>query len=323
MLIKSGAKVNSKTIKTSIVLSAREAGGVANTTYADCDTPLHIAVKNGQEEATKVLLKYGANVNEKGDNNSTPLHLASLYGHSNIMKILIENKADVHAKNKYDRSPLHYAAEKKTPDAINFLIKHGAKIEDKDEDGNTPLFNAVMYGHNSTIQSLVKEHKANIHAKNKDGNTPLHCAVINDVPEAIKTLVELGADLNAKGYHDYTPLHYAVKNDHYEIVWILLKNGAEANPKDYKNKPLLQKPMHPAVKEALIEHGAEVQAENNDGTKSELPTQVKQSQSNEKSPESNINNRYAMNWGDKNANNANESNDNLLGDAAHIKPPGF
>jgi len=49
-------------------------------------------------EIAELLIKHGADVNAKQENNITPLHLAAKNGQPAMLKLLIDNKADAHAK---------------------------------------------------------------------------------------------------------------------------------------------------------------------------------------------------------------------------------
>jgi ankyrin repeat protein len=56
-------------------------------------TPLHLASFGGSLEVTRLLLSYGANIDEKDGEGKTPFRLASSYGHNEIMRLLLEQGA--------------------------------------------------------------------------------------------------------------------------------------------------------------------------------------------------------------------------------------
>ncbi|KNA20954.1 hypothetical protein SOVF_047660 [Spinacia oleracea] len=74
------------------------------------ETPLHMAAKNGCNEAAKLLLSYGAFVEAKANNGMTPLHLAVW-----------------HSLRSDDCS------------TVNTLLEYNADCSAKDDDGSTPL----------------------------------------------------------------------------------------------------------------------------------------------------------------------------------------
>ena len=56
---------------------------------------LALALKGGNLEFALVLLKHGAQVTVKGNNNSPPLHLVSICGYGGFAGLLLEHYADV------------------------------------------------------------------------------------------------------------------------------------------------------------------------------------------------------------------------------------
>ena len=71
--------------------------------------PLIHAVKYNCVEIVKLLLDYGANVNE---NNGEPLYLAIDYGFIDVFEILLKNGAHADRKRSGDVTFLHFAANK-------------------------------------------------------------------------------------------------------------------------------------------------------------------------------------------------------------------
>lgn len=57
-------------------------------------TPLHQAVVDGNEEAVRLLVSNGCDVNRQDADSWTPLHTACACGHTNISRYLLENGAD-------------------------------------------------------------------------------------------------------------------------------------------------------------------------------------------------------------------------------------
>jgi len=62
------------------------------------DTPLHMAVREGDEAKVRQLLERGANVEERDSIGMTPVHFASIYGHLNVLNILLEHGANINAR---------------------------------------------------------------------------------------------------------------------------------------------------------------------------------------------------------------------------------
>ena len=70
--------------------------------FINLEDQLHLASENGLTEKAKILIRLGADVNAKDQNQRTPLHKASSNVHSEIAEILLQNGAEVNALNEFD-----------------------------------------------------------------------------------------------------------------------------------------------------------------------------------------------------------------------------
>ncbi|XP_039512784.1 ankyrin repeat domain-containing protein 2 isoform X3 [Pimephales promelas] len=72
-------------------------------------TALHWAVKQGRVETVDMMLRSGADVNQRAHGGYTPLHLASLHGHGKIIQLLINNyNAKVNIRDYHGKMAAHY-----------------------------------------------------------------------------------------------------------------------------------------------------------------------------------------------------------------------
>ncbi|MEH1771269.1 MAG: ankyrin repeat domain-containing protein, partial [Nostoc sp.] len=72
------------------------------------ETPLHLAVSQGNKQVVELLIAKGADVNAKNKDGNTPLHLAY---DLDIVKLLIAKGADANAKNNDDMTPAELQAQ--------------------------------------------------------------------------------------------------------------------------------------------------------------------------------------------------------------------
>lgn len=70
-----------------------------------------LATKNCYEDAIKVLLDRGSDINTVDESESTPLHLAAEEDKLNIVQLLLDHGADINATDEFKSTPLHLAAE--------------------------------------------------------------------------------------------------------------------------------------------------------------------------------------------------------------------
>lgn len=114
--------------------------------------PIHYAAEYGDYELVKLLIKKGANVNEKTgtfysgstkDGNLTPLHLALDYGHLEVAKLLIQNGADINAKTYRNYTILTILWKKawltKDKEKLKKEIDYISSLDTNLEFSNNPL----------------------------------------------------------------------------------------------------------------------------------------------------------------------------------------
>jgi ankyrin repeat protein len=84
---------------------------------------------------TEILLEHGVPIVRTG-----ALHTAARYGHLDTMRLLMQYGADVNEvlSGWHSWTPLHFAAFKGEIDAMKLLKHNGARSDLVDADGKTP-----------------------------------------------------------------------------------------------------------------------------------------------------------------------------------------
>ncbi len=77
-----------------------------NTVSLFGDYPINIAATRGDLNEIKLLLKFGANINTKGEHGYSPLHNAVEQGYIDIVQFLVERGANKNILNDDGISPL-------------------------------------------------------------------------------------------------------------------------------------------------------------------------------------------------------------------------
>ena len=245
-------------------------------------TPLIVAVRNGNLDCVKALLKYGAEIEGRGDfmhifeddscpvpynYKCTPLFVAATCGNVEILRFLVENGANVNATDDFGVTPLMAAVENQFLDAVTFLIDQGADVNLQDGSGLTVLHYATEVSIDPSSCLIVKQlinRGANINAVTNDEKlTPLMLACKNKNVSVVNCLLQNGANVVLTSDNGWTALHFVVDefNDSSEILRSLLNNGADVNARSIDNEtPLMVASQSSDVETVtlLIEQGAYV-----------------------------------------------------------------
>lgn len=109
--------------------------------------------------------------------------------------------------------------------ATNSVLSIGCETSspnlfEEDDDGDTILHLAVVGCSIEKVQDLVKI--CDLDAINNMMHTPLHVATMANRPDAIKCLLDQGADIDVHDRQGNTPLHLACQKGFIEIADIIL-----------------------------------------------------------------------------------------------------
>jgi ankyrin repeat protein len=152
------------------------------------NSPLHIAVQYDHEKLVRLLIDFGAEINERNNNNSTPLHFGTCAPTANL---LIDYGADIDAVDNNGNTPLHYACRSGDNKKAECLVENGADVNAADNKHFTPLDCATERCNMSLAHLLIKHGARESwgNHKKKDGVVP----IINreKIPQLIKKVKPL------------------------------------------------------------------------------------------------------------------------------------
>ncbi|XP_014392865.1 PREDICTED: B-cell lymphoma 3 protein, partial [Myotis brandtii] len=172
---------------------------VATRADEDGDTPLHIAVVQGNLPAVHRLVSLfqhgGRELDIYNNLRQTPLHLAVITTLPSVVRLLVMSGASPMALDRHGQTAAHLACEHRSPTCLRALLDSAAP---------------------GTVD---------LEARNYDGLTALHVAVNTECHEAVLLLLERGADIDAVDIKSgRSPLIHAVENNSLSMVQLLLQN---------------------------------------------------------------------------------------------------
>ncbi|WP_338669150.1 ankyrin repeat domain-containing protein [Pseudodesulfovibrio methanolicus] len=115
---------------------------------------LHFALSRHCFKEARLLLDSGVNVNVLGPNRDTPLHQACLAAPRELIAHMLALGAMVNAREKTGLTPLHAAAFRGDPAIVKLLLDAGANPEIEDNNGRTAKDWAVAAHHDEAAGLL-------------------------------------------------------------------------------------------------------------------------------------------------------------------------
>jgi uncharacterized protein len=128
-------------------------------------------------------------------------------------------------------------------------------------DGWTPLHLAAHFGHANAVRWLL-DAGADVRASSRNdlANQPLHAAAAGPAPvELLTMLLDAGADVNARQRGGFTPIQATAQNGNLAATQLLLAHGADSQAHTNDGQTALSFALeggHEAVARLLREHGA-------------------------------------------------------------------
>jgi ankyrin repeat protein len=145
-----------------ILLENHDLTKAINQPNLQLQTPLHLAVQNGNSDYVRFLIDHGADLNAQDLNLRTPLHYAVVLEKDDCFDLLLENeKAFVDAQDCGMKSPLHIAVIEGKPQFAKELFLHHANANLFDKKLNSPVDYATANGNHEIVNILMRR-KENI-----------------------------------------------------------------------------------------------------------------------------------------------------------------
>jgi len=263
VLIEAGADINARTdAGFSPLLFAVRAGDMESSDIllaagADIEvvgargmTPLVLASVSGHEALGIFLLEKGANPNARDQNNAIALHYTALMGLTALNGIRYANYTDHIFRPSLDELAVALLARGSETNVQVVTMPAVGGDRDRTGIGASPLLLAAATP-DPEMMKLFYEAGADPQLATEANLTPLMMAAglsrgqdyteeeMGPALEAVRLLIEWGADVNAANDDGLTAMHGAATNGANEIVRYLVEHGATIDVYDgYQQTPL-------------------------------------------------------------------------------------
>ncbi len=269
-LIMHGADVRARSHAGGVLVNINAGGrglaahGPAKVVEMGGSTPMLFAARVGCIECARALLARGASANDIAPDGNSALVLAAHSGQGAFGVFLLDKDADPNTHGA-GYTALHAAVLRGELDLVKALVTHGANLNAPIENGtplrregpdfalaesmvgSTAFLLAAKYADADMLRALSAG-GADVKVTGKDGSTPLILAagaeqrpgtnsggLVQDeghVEEAVRVMLDLGADVNAANRSGNTALYLAASRGYTSVVQMLADKGANLNVKN-------------------------------------------------------------------------------------------
>jgi len=206
-----------------------------NKPSGDGSTAMLVAIQNGHYDVARYLVEKGGDINKANQKGWTPLYLSVKHRNletgtipvpnqsqaSDFITLLLDRNVDVNARVK-----------------ANTEIRNGQRATWFNEAGATAFVRAALCGDIEMMRKLLAK-GADPKIATEDGTTALmaaagvgysegfiHYRSNEESIEAVKLLLELGADVNAQNQAGLAALHGAAHRAALDEIKLLVEHGA-------------------------------------------------------------------------------------------------
>lgn len=196
------------------------AGAKADATTRHGVTPLALAAQNGNATIVDALLKAGAPAGAAPEGGEPAIAIAARTGKPEVIELLLAHGASPNVRNARNQTPLMFAASQNLAPAVRALIAGGAEVNARTTDGQPPVAAAPQRADLGGSPTTGPQ---------PTGFTPLLWAVRAGAIDAVRVLLDAGADVNDTVSDGQSALVIAAANAHWELADLLLDKGADPN----------------------------------------------------------------------------------------------
>lgn len=227
-----------------VALATLLASSIPSLSHAS-DT-LAEAARTADVEASKLLLKSGADVNLPEPDGTTPLLWAVYHSSPDLVNVLLDAGADANLANDLDITPLLQASRFGNAELVSLLLASGARLVESEPKTETPLMAAARAGSVDAVQLLL-DAGADPNAREPvDQQTALMWSVAEGHLDVAELLLQAGADPNVQARVSelserknadfptggFAALHWAARDGNEAMIDLLLDHGADINARN-------------------------------------------------------------------------------------------
>ena len=253
----------------------------------DGETFLHLCILKNKFKSAKYLISKNIDVSLKNNKDEEPIVVAISKNNHLLVEVILKAKhIDINQIDKDGRSLLQNAVLSGNAKIAQELIKNSIDVNNKDNNNRDVMFDAISYGCETMIDSLLQVKDISLNTIDSSGQTILHKEeALNNEDLCIK-LIQKGADPTICDKHGNNLLyHTAIKGiEGSRLLDVAISHGCNINATVKNNNTILMEALSVFYKlpedekdrresllkmaKNLVSKGIDVNAINNDGENS-------------------------------------------------------
>ncbi|CAG8646310.1 2039_t:CDS:10 [Funneliformis mosseae] len=157
------------------------------------------------------------------------LRRAACEGNLDLIKRLLKKTNMQNPDPENGWTTLMYATRCRHEYVVEYLLQlgHDELEPSRDFENNTILMVAAEYNALEILKIYTKYYPHSVNMVNKQGQTALIIASKLGNLDAIKLLLEIGAEVNQADFDGNTALHYSAAWNHFQVVTMLIERGCQ------------------------------------------------------------------------------------------------
>ncbi len=151
------------------------------------------ALRYSRKDVARALMEKGLNFKVPDDNGVTPLAYAITFGHKKLGGRLYDSGAYFYEPGMGEKETMLLADDKGHDEIVDFIVRRAVE---KAPGEKISLAEALKNNLLIAVAKLIED-GINVNEADSSGDTPLYIAAGKGNPEAVKLLLDAGADPNA------------------------------------------------------------------------------------------------------------------------------
>lgn len=216
-------------------------------------TPLMVAAMYGEAASVEALLDAGSTIDLAGDDGMAAIYVAAHWCHPSAVDVLLRRGAKTGPTASGTR-PVDLAIRRAgsvrgqdCDEVVRVFLDHGIPPDEPNSDGRTMIHEAAKCGETEAVRLLLESGANMLAPSAEDGMTSLHYAAMSGNLETLELLLTNGADLQTRTTSGATALHISAGIHNEELVEFFHCRGIPIDDPTSKG----QTPLHWVAKSPI------------------------------------------------------------------------